>query len=728
MQKKVKVKSYQSNELGECANKFHLPRPLSLVIIASCTYSSNLLASEMADNSNREMEHMVVTGVKTELPLNLVTDPKMPRQPLPANDGADYLKTIPGFSVVRKGGTSGDPLLRGMGGSRLGMLLDGESIMGGCPGRMDPPTAYIFPESLDEIEVIKGPQSVVHGPGHSAGVVLFKQLRDRPVENEWDMHASLLGGSAEHRDGLFDIAYKTPLFSLGGSATSASADDYEDGDGNKVHSNYARWSSKVSLAWTPNDNTRLELDSSFSDGEAAYADRGVDGTKFARDSYKAKYTLSNIGDLLNAIEVQGYFNYIDHVMDNYSLRQPSGMTTNPTSMNLDSETIGAKLSLLFTPSENIELTTGLDTRENRHTSRMSMNQEMVDYRKLDRDADAEFSQLGIFSEATWEMTPDHHWIAGARLDKWKVRDLRDTISLSMMSAIENPTAGKSRSESLPSSFLRYEWTSQNAPNTSTTVYAGLGYSERFPDYWEIFAREAENSYSALEINSEKTTQLDVGYIYRNDKISASISAYASDIRDYLMVQNDYQKMMIMTDIDAMPSMNNGMGNSSDMRTVAVMRNIQARTWGLELDASYQLSEYWRTEFTLTSVRGANDTDKTTLAQLPPLETRLGLHYEQPQWSAGILWRAIARQNRVDAGKGNIIGQDFGSTDAADVVSINAGWRPIKNLLITTGIDNILDKTYAEHVSRAGAEIPNFPQITRVNEPGRTFWLKTVYRI
>ncbi|NNE39244.1 MAG: TonB-dependent receptor plug domain-containing protein, partial [Gammaproteobacteria bacterium] len=64
------------------------------------------------------------------------TDPKAPRQPLPAHDGADYLKTIPGFSVIRKGGTDGDPVFRGMAGSRLSMLVDGENILGGCGMRM----------------------------------------------------------------------------------------------------------------------------------------------------------------------------------------------------------------------------------------------------------------------------------------------------------------------------------------------------------------------------------------------------------------------------------------------------------------------------------------------------------------------------------------------------------------------------------------------------------------
>ena len=70
----------------------------------------------------------------------------------------------------------GEPvLLRGMAGSRLTILLDGEQILGGCGARMDPPTAYIFPESYDRITVVKGPQTVLYGPGNSAGTVRFER-------------------------------------------------------------------------------------------------------------------------------------------------------------------------------------------------------------------------------------------------------------------------------------------------------------------------------------------------------------------------------------------------------------------------------------------------------------------------------------------------------------------------------------------------------------------------
>ncbi|CFU94071.1 putative membrane receptor protein [Yersinia pseudotuberculosis] len=114
-------------------------------------------------NSNKKLNDADVITVTAPLysPLVVVTSPKVPRQPVPASDGTDYLRTIPGFSLVRNGGTNGDVVFRGMFGSRLKILTDGAEILGTCPSRMDAPTSYISPESFDLLTVVKGPQSVL---------------------------------------------------------------------------------------------------------------------------------------------------------------------------------------------------------------------------------------------------------------------------------------------------------------------------------------------------------------------------------------------------------------------------------------------------------------------------------------------------------------------------------------------------------------------------------------
>ncbi len=681
-------------------------KTLSVAILSAIAASSLSTLAAASDNASR-VEEMVVTGVRTDAPLSVLTNPKAPRQPLPAHDGADFLKTIPGFSVIRKGGADGDPIFRGMAGSRLSMLVDGETILGGCGHRMDPPTAYIFPEAYDSVEVIKGPQSVQHGPGNSAGVVLFERNQTRPQAADLSVHSSLLAGNFGRHDEVVDATYATPEFTLRGSATNAVQDDYQDGDGVDVHSEYHRWSTQMSLAWTPSDDTRLELSGARSDGEAAYADRAMDGSKFARENYGIKYSRTNIGTFVQSVDMQAYYNYVDHVMDNYSMRDLTGPMATRSAMNPDRQTTGGRVAVTLKPSARTDLTVGLDAQRNEHTARNTMNQSKLRYQDMARVTDAKFTQTGVFAELGWDFGLDSRLIGGVRADDWQVKDYRKQVALNMMMSVPNSSYGADRQDTLHSQFLRYE---NGIQSINSTFYIGVGHNERFPDYWELIAKETATSVSAFDIGSEKLTQLDTGLIYTGAKLSGSVSAFYNEIEDFMLIQAGVVKPMGM------------MGT----RATTIARNVDARSWGVEVDAMYRINMHWRTELTLASVRGANDTDHRTLAQLPPLEARLGLHYDNSVWSAGVLWRAIDRQDRVDPGRGNIAGQDIGVTDSANILSFNGGWRPNERVLVTAGIDNLLDKTYAEHISRAGASIPGFDQTTRVNEPGRTAWLKAQY--
>lgn len=61
------------------------------------------LASSLPVLADSQLDPVVVTALAMNEVLTVVTDPKAPRQPVPAHDGADLLKSIPGFAVIRKG-------------------------------------------------------------------------------------------------------------------------------------------------------------------------------------------------------------------------------------------------------------------------------------------------------------------------------------------------------------------------------------------------------------------------------------------------------------------------------------------------------------------------------------------------------------------------------------------------------------------------------------------------
>lgn len=174
---------------------------------------------------------MFVTAPVSD-PGHLVTSTQTPRQPVPASDGADLLKTIPGFSILRSGGSNGDPVLRGMFGSRLAILTEGATTQGGCGSRMDTPTAYITPKSYDSLTVIKGPQSVTHGPMASAGTLLFERQPELFSQPGIKGSADLLQGANGRSDQNVNTVFGNSTGYIRLDGNRSVSDDYRDGDGN----------------------------------------------------------------------------------------------------------------------------------------------------------------------------------------------------------------------------------------------------------------------------------------------------------------------------------------------------------------------------------------------------------------------------------------------------------------------------------------------------------------
>ena len=193
-------------------------------------------------------------------------------------------------------------------------------------------------------------------------------------------------------------------------------------------------------------------------------------------------------------------------------------------------------------------------------------------------------------------------------------------------------------------------------------------------------------------------------------IQASASFFYGKVKDFILIQSNVVK----------PS---GMGT----RLATVSRNLDATTWGGEVGVGSKVADFLKVDGSLAYTRGENDTDGKALAQIPPMEARLGLGYEAALWSTGLLLRGVQRQDRYAVNQGNIVGQDLGATPGFVVVSLNAGWKPAKGWLVTGGVDNLFNRAYAEHISRGTSMVPGYlVQAVRVNEPGRTLWAKASF--
>jgi iron complex outermembrane receptor protein len=682
--------------------KTHLKPLVSLILLAISSPAA--IAAGAHEAMDMQDDSVMIVTSPASSPLEVVTSPKTPRQPVPASDGSDYLKTIPGFSQIRNGGTNGDPVFRGMFGSRLRILTNNGEMPGACPARMDAPGSYISPESFDLLTLIKGPESVLWGPGNSAGTVRFDREPPRFEKAGIQGTASLLTASNQSWDSNADVSLGNEDGYLRLIGNKSHSGDYEDGNGNRVASKWDKWNTDVALGWTPDKDTLLELTAGKGNGEARYAGRSMDGSQFRRDSLGARFEASNIGDVFNKFETNVYYNYANHIMDNYSLRSPgtmsggmsgghmassmgmdmggtmdmgSSMSMNmPMAMQLDRRTIGGRMMGTWIWSD-YELRSGIDGQQSTHRSNQDAGWKQ----------DARFQDAGVFSELTWNADANGKVIGGARLDRTRVNN-------------DTGVGASVRSKTLPAGFVRYEQTLSDIP---VMVYAGVGYTERFPDYWELFSPTygpdgSKNVFDNLK--TEKTTQLDIGAQYSGERFNSWVSAYLGRVNDFILFRYD-----------------------PDNARVSQADNVDATIMGGEMGMSYALTEAWKADASLAYAWGQNTSDHQPLPQIAPLETRFGLTWEQGDWSSTGLLRVVSGQQRVALNEGNVVGKDFDKSSGFAIFSANAAYRLSKAIKLSAGVDNLFNKTYSEHLNLAGNSSFGYSSNTPVNEPGRTVWGK-----
>ena len=640
------------------------------------------------------LDEVIVTGYRTATPLTLSTDPQRPRQPIPAADGAGYLKTIPGFSVVRKGGTGGDPMMRGMGGSRMVMDMNGGMMSGGCPNRMDPTATYAFPETFSRIIVNKGPQSVRYGAS-IAGSVIFERETERFERPGMRGSVSVLGASSHRFDELTDVA-------AGGAEgyariiqTRNYARDYADGDGRRIHSGYGRHSLTGIVGLTPDPDTLFEVAYDRSRGWAKYAHGMMDGSQFDRDSYAVKFERAHLSPVVEKLTLNFNHDTIDHIMDNYTFR-PGGMMG--TDVKRVQYGVRAVTDLRFSPQTSAAV--GIDLRRDAHYFAEAHKRLKGSFNN-----DMDINNFGIFLEYNRDLRERSRLLTGLRYDRTET-DYHNARFRNGMGRLVRDLVPGSASDHAVSGFVRWERTAKKQP---LTFYVGLGHAERPADYWEAYHTWAAHSNrvnhqtsspSVTRPAKEKNTQLDLGWVYTGDKTNANLSLYYAHVDDFIL-----------------------------RKPVGGYGNVDARLYGFEAEVTRTVSPLWTLGASLAYTRGDDRTNNAALPQIAPLEANLTAKYTHKKTEANAVWRLVSKQNRYHKGYGSVTGTDYGPTGGFGILSLSLAYRPDENLTFSLGVDNLLNKTYAEFVNYSEAAIPalGISAGGHITEPGRTIWLKGNYR-
>ena len=588
-------------------------------------------------------------------------------------------------SLSRMGGRGLDPVIRGQNEERVEVLLDGMRVEGACPSRMDPPTSRLSTALAPVLEVRTSNRTLRWGPIAGGQVVATTAAPEFADDNRTTGHLTLGGannGEGKLVNGSVAAGSKDAFIRLAGGYDEA--DDYEDGDGNEVRSSYENTEGRVDGAWTADNGFYIKgMVSRQEERDVSFPGRGMDAPKTDTDLYRMELgaPVANGGWNLMAWQAD-----VDHVMDNFSLREQ----TAPMKMLTASETStqGVRLVLDQTINYTKDIAIGVDVESNDWDAALN---------NVDKDVVASYmwpgverDRVGVFVEAFHQIRMNTRLGAGIRYDRVEMQATKadqtytlqtpsgpKPMSAAMAYEQEYGTTNTDANDDNVSGFVSGEW--RYAPNRSLDVVAS--HSVRSPGVTERYVNKMLGWVGNPGLDTEKHNKLEISLSGREGNWNWRPAVWVDQVDDYVLRSQDRYY------------------------------NIDARLLGVEGQLGWS-NGTWSTNSKLASVRGENrDADKA-LPRIPPIQfiQTLGWHHQGHTLEAE--WQLARRQDRVDLESG----LDPSTSPGYGVFNLSGTHPLMANLSLTWAVDNVFDKTWASHVSKADALGEEF---FKVNEPGRT---------
>lgn len=240
---------------------------------------------EAADDT--VLEEIVVTAQRREerlqdvpVAVSAFTGAQLEKRNIEASE--DLTKITPGLSFAQTGYTP-QPTIRGVG--TRGVSAGEESTVSLYIDGIYQPymtNGFFKLNSVQRIEVLKGPQSTLYGRNSTGGAINVITV-DPPVG--WDAKASVSAGSFEEFTGKIYLGAGTETFGADISAVYWKADGYlHDIITDTDRGDQSDYTVRGKVQWRPNDNMRLTLSGAHAQSKDLLANLGrpVNGNTIAR--------------------------------------------------------------------------------------------------------------------------------------------------------------------------------------------------------------------------------------------------------------------------------------------------------------------------------------------------------------------------------------------------------------------------------------------------------------
>jgi len=620
---------------------------------------------------------------------------------------AQSLAELPGVSISTGGFWRVHPVIRGLGGDRVLVLIDGDRESNLWAG--EPFTPFIDVGNVERIEVIKGPASVLYGSDALGGVInIISKSPDFAKAEKWTFLNSVESRYSSVDDGWFGryaLSGGGYGFDFELALGARDADDYQDGAGDNVdNSQFEGQTLDFKGRYFFNDNNDLSVTIRTSDiddmgvpqkQEARYSHFD----KFDTDTYKLDYHGRNLG-WLKDLQIRSW--YVDqersYESDNPSSEKPIHKLKGN---EIETSALGDSFQGRIDFSHNNRLIFGgefvAEEADGDEYSTVKKNKKDIKVQDLtfkpvpdcDRDQYSVFAQDEIFFGDQLTL------LAGLRYDYF-VADADDVPFTTNVydkkgeNIIKSKTVIKHFSRESDDA-LTFNLGLLYALNENIHLTSNLATGFRAPDMFELYSIR-HGPYMIIgnpDLDPEYSYNADIGFKLNYRRLRGSCNGFYNRIKDYIELANIGQYF-------------------AGMEAHNYVNVDDAELYGADGSLEFDLLDELMLFGNVADVVGRDRKSHDRLNDIPPLNGILGARWHDQLANGLHYWFEFSgnffdRQDHPAKGEKETPGYSFFNLRSG----IKFDYAAFKDITLTLNIENLFDKKYRNHLNKADF----------LNEPG-----------
>ncbi len=636
------------------------------------------------------------TVFKSQMNVAIATQEKIAIRTSP--NTADALREIPGVLVQKTTAGHGAPIIRGMIGKDVLLLYNGI--------RLNKPTFRfganqymntINVESLDRIEVTRGPGSVMYGSDAIGGVVnmISESLQFGELGKGSTYSISSRYGTAD-QSSLVNAAFAGKLgrIAFAGGMGLKKIGDLKAGKdiGTQAPTGYDEWNANLRFIVPINLQASLEFDLlTVQQDKVPRFDKYVT-REFEQGDYET-YLYNPQNRYLTAITLQSRpinLTWISSLKWNVSYQFEEGGTVERktgssavTRNRNDLTTLGSYLQINSLCRNQHVLSYGYEAYWDRVKSSQIRDQNgEIESRRGNFPDGTRYRSLGLFLNDNIVFSAKFDLTVGLR---WSY--------VSLSSQLEEPF-GKFEDNygDLTGTFgLSYK------PKPWLNFIARYASGFRAPNFNDTVVLKVSNAgvdAPSPGLTPEKSHNFEIGLKLNKQRLNGSVFLFYNRLVDLIdRYRGTYNGL------DFFDENGNGVRDINEADIFQKRNVANAYIAGWELDGRFQLSEKWSLKGFAFWTFGKNITFDEPMSRIPPLMGMAEVQFTPiKNLSIATFIRAASKQDRLSSRDRDDNRIPQGGTPGWKTLNLRFSWNAHSQLKLNLIFDNILDETYKEHGS------------------------------